>query len=604
MKKLRIDLKDFNIDLTSGETYTIEIEENFVIDPEASLKSSTESFEYTVPDVGPTLIDTNPDLGDTNVYIANIQFTFNERIRLKPGNFYLYEDGSPDTLILTIPTSNSKISVAENQITVDVSGYLNSETTYYIISDSNIIENLIGIETGVTSEDIVKWTTGLIQPAPINVSFSLTLDSDISQVESREYFSNQRNNIFNINSLQISYNSNDVNESVFSLVLSLDNGEFWTYGTTPNNIITLSGSKSYINGLIDDYGYYPTKNSNTTDNLNVRLYKDDYLLENKNIDINYIGEGSILDEPWFENSSGSVSWDYEYVKYFNNMSVLVVGSGGGGTRNGGGGGDVVITELTPLASINPNNSYAYTVGLGGAAGSNQSGVASNGNSSSIFGITAAGGTGANFLNSGYTPGKSINRQTFDGAYIVTDLSPNANNYLLAYEGDLIIGASGGGSGGNASNHTSKLYYFTYNGNTYSSYRVGYVGNWNGYTGYGNEQLLMAAGSWYLNNPDTTPVAMSSWGGNGTEWNWSGVTQYGAGGMGSTWYDLDGSQSQPNATGGVKLVRGGFYRDGSNFGAGGNGFIYKAGTVSIAGQPSNQALGYNGNPGIIKIKFYN
>jgi hypothetical protein len=181
MNTVKIDLESLDLNLNANQSYTIEVEEGFVDSDFDNTLSDSQTFNYTVQPASTslTLIDVTPDLGDTNVFLAIVEFVFDDRIRVDSGNFYLYKDTNPDTLILTIPHNDSRVNVTDNKIRINVSGVLENTTTYYIISDSNNIENILGVSTGITNENTLKWTTGNVEPAPMNVVSTLTLTENI-----------------------------------------------------------------------------------------------------------------------------------------------------------------------------------------------------------------------------------------------------------------------------------------------------------------------------------------------------------------------------------------------------------------------------------------
>jgi hypothetical protein len=107
------------------------------------------------------------------------------------------------------------------------------------------------------------------------------------------------------------------------------------------------------------------------------------------------------------SGNGTIDGDYKYHIFTNtnggtfqvtqapvatgNVEYLIVGGGGGGGGGnngggGGGGGDYVTGTFTPSV-----NSYAVVVGDGGPAQPTSATKGFDGNSSSIFGITAIGG---------------------------------------------------------------------------------------------------------------------------------------------------------------------------------------------------------------------
>ena len=80
-------------------------------------------------------------------------------------------------------------------------------------------------------------------------------------------------------------------------------------------------------------------------------------------------------------------------------SYLVVAGGGGGSNGGGGAGGY----RTGTASLNPTESYAVTVGGGGAGGNpNSTTTGTNGSNSVFNAITSAGGGGGGIGGSGGT----------------------------------------------------------------------------------------------------------------------------------------------------------------------------------------------------------
>ena len=108
-----------------------------------------------------------------------------------------------------------------------------------------------------------------------------------------------------------------------------------------------------------------------------------------------------------------------------NIEYMVLGGGGGGTggdvSKGGGAGGTLKTGTLPLPES--GNTYPVVIGLGGATVLNSNGL--QGGSSSIFGLTATGGTGGTILGVG-----------------------GSNE---SYNGGTLYGGGGAGAGQNGSN---------------------------------------------------------------------------------------------------------------------------------------------------------
>jgi hypothetical protein len=400
-----IDLKDLNLDLDKASTYTIEIEEGFVSSAADSSTNNSQSENYTTDANGPLLGDTTPDLGETNSFAAIIEFVYPVRLRVTSGNFYLYKDGSPDELIETIPYNSNRVNVTENKIRLNVSGLLDDLTTYYILSDNEIISNLIGLESGITNEDVIKWTTGLIAPAPINVNTNLIISDNITSqnnnvLENRDFLGSQRNDIFASNQLSI---VNDLGLN-YRITLSTVNGYFGKSSSAIFPSVSFSGSASSVEAELQTYGYYPTNLNTSNKSFTFKLEIEDpsagyVLLEKFDIDLIYTGEGS-FDKTITFTTSQSWSPDAEDVLYSPIYDLLVVAGGGGSTNWAGGGGGQVYSLLNDSLTISAGQIYNIVVGQGGNANTETSNIncqtltGGTGGTSSAFGRTSQGGTGA------------------------------------------------------------------------------------------------------------------------------------------------------------------------------------------------------------------
>lgn len=112
--------------------------------------------------------------------------------------------------------------------------------------------------------------------------------------------------------------------------------------------------------------------------------------------------GSVL------NAYTSGSGNFTAPAGVTSVEVLVVAGGGGGGGLGGGGGAGGVVHHTGYTTV-PTNTYAYSVGTGGAGTAYNSGTASDGGNST-FGtgtvMTAEGGGGASGSSSAGRPGGS------------------------------------------------------------------------------------------------------------------------------------------------------------------------------------------------------
>lgn len=268
----------------------------------------------------------------------------------------------------------------------------------------------------------------------------------------RTYLTNQGNFIFASSTPQI----DDVNPTQsFTVTFTSPNGQF---GNTDNSYATYSitGSLTEVNDRIALTVFYPTKDyaSNTT--FTIKKYANGVQTFSKTQSLNYGGAAPAYQNFYVFSDAGSNTWTptIEEKKYCF-ASIVVVGGGGGGTPAynntnynargcGGGGGGVLHNTYLSIT----DTSYPITVGAGGAAWQMISGSTSlsggglPGGSSSAFGYTATGGTGAGFTTS---PSTQSSGSSGYPSYL------GATTRVAGLSGAGIYGAGGSGAGGAGAN---------------------------------------------------------------------------------------------------------------------------------------------------------
>ena len=437
MNIVKIDLESLDLNLNANQSYTIEVEGGFVDSDFDNTLSDSQTFNYTVQPASTslTLIDVTPDLGDTNVFLATVEFVFDDRIRVDSGNFYLYKDTNPDTLILTMPHNDSRVNVIDNKLIINVSGVLENTTTYYIISDSNNIENMLGVSTGITNENTLKWTTGNVEPAPMNVVSTLTLTENIINTTLTRSFQGETDNaVFPSNAPNVSGTTEifTVRLRAYDAGLNSVQGEF-SYADDSNlsSNFTITGNPSAINNILPYIKFFPSTGTSSSLRLQFTLEQNGNVVEKTYSDYTYTGLGANQEIFTFTATAASYQFPLLYEKYYVGAKVLVVGGGGSGNYgyfsqnypaypfegsmgSGGGGGGVVES----LVSVNFSNPHTFTVGAGGTPSVTQTwSIDPNGPSyvvagqwpvatiaggaggaSTAFGVVAGGGGGAIFNN--------------------------------------------------------------------------------------------------------------------------------------------------------------------------------------------------------------
>ncbi len=113
----------------------------------------------------------------------------------------------------------------------------------------------------------------------------------------------------------------------------------------------------------------------------------------------YTGAGVVLNA----YTSGASNWTCP--AGVTGVNVLVVAGGGGGSGYGGGGGAGGLV-YDDFRTVVPTNTYAYSIGAGGAGGAYTGANASNGSDTTFDTITAVGGGGASSSASAANDGGS------------------------------------------------------------------------------------------------------------------------------------------------------------------------------------------------------
>ena len=244
------------------------------------------------------------------------------------------------------------------------------------------------------------------------------------KIISRNYKENQKQWLFiNVDSL---IDDNTSNAS-YEITVTCNIGKFTSSYLGPtevgsvipiDNTVIFSGNKVDVNGFFQTLIFYPNKNISSNSTLNYTVTKNGsaFLSETINmygIDSVYPGNFYILSSNSNSDSQVQFQPTWQDVYYGGKADVFLVGGGGGGgpgiygTGSGGGGGGIKIIRNQTIA-YNANNGAGYTaiIGAGGLGSTsaldqlarvpyNQSGGA--GGNTTIFGITATGGTGGSFI---------------------------------------------------------------------------------------------------------------------------------------------------------------------------------------------------------------
>lgn len=117
----------------------------------------------------------SPALGAT--YVSNntsLVLTFDSRVHANTGNIYLYKVGTTDTLIHTFDINDSSlVTVSNYTVTINLTGYIKSLSTYYFLIDSGTVKDYGGILfLGISSHTAIRYSTTVLFGTQYTISNS------------------------------------------------------------------------------------------------------------------------------------------------------------------------------------------------------------------------------------------------------------------------------------------------------------------------------------------------------------------------------------------------------------------------------------------------
>lgn len=285
----------------------------------------------------------------------------------------------------------AELNVFNNGIRVFCSSYLENVADYYLTIDDNAFYN---------------DATGLIIPGISTQTTTLSFDTKgvFATDSDKEYNGNQTNQLW-VGATDGSYILKALDPAVqYTIQLSSNVGSFALDSATPVSTLTLTNTRYNLDSYLvsGNIKFYPTKDVTSDGTYTVVFKQGSTTFATTTLALNYSGT-STTEETITFNGNGTFTPSYEQLTYRPTADVLLVGAGGAGISYGSiAGGGAGVLEETGLTISNTN--YAYTVGSGGDSVStstrSESGgivtryVGESGGSTTIFGLTAGGGTGA------------------------------------------------------------------------------------------------------------------------------------------------------------------------------------------------------------------
>jgi hypothetical protein len=476
-----INTRQMGITWTTGTSYSITIGPGFVREVGNNRSNSpgetstqTNALNFTTYASSPILTSTTPTNNSTGTFNENIKLTFDRLIFAESGkNFYIYKDGSPDTLFQTIPISSSSVSISSNTCTISLTGFTWTDGIHYITTDPEILSDPFNFKyVGMLDDTVLKFEQSVISNMPNN----------------RTYRGNSGTFIFSSMTPQII--DIDVSTSTqYTINFTSTMGDFSTStnGTDASKNWSFTGTKSQCNAKFSTLIFYPDNNISSGSFIYTQTKRGITQIQ-KTVSLTTSETRTYPENTYTFNTVGNnFTWtpDYESVKYSKAFILILGGGGGGDSVYGGGGGGGVVELLNQTLEA---RNYSFTIGAGGAGGIYEpktTGIsgnpptytetpyayAQNGTSSIFDGTTAYGGEGAGW------PGQPYNASTYgNGAN-----SGQPTYHIGGIGSPTNYSGGGGGAGGAGSGATGGT-------GTYSIAYGRNVGGGGGGAGHSNANL--------------------------------------------------------------------------------------------------------------------
>lgn len=262
---IKVDTVGLGIAWALGETYRVQIDQGFLTQ-EGGLQlplSGGNITTFTTPSNPPTVRSTYPANNETasqENQTITIAVDRGNIVGLS-GNVYLYKQATPNVLVATYRVnSNTAVSanttavglgyynntdtISGNIITIPVHHYLTANTSYFVRTDANIIQDLNGYKfTAISSNTAFAWTTSTDWQKDLSSVPTVTYNEDTTKLLRTPIIVNDINNVIGYeNSSYTLVITSTTNVGIRSLTI---NSTDWT-----NNTHTLTGNASLINSQL------------------------------------------------------------------------------------------------------------------------------------------------------------------------------------------------------------------------------------------------------------------------------------------------------------------------------------------------------------------
>ena len=172
--RVSINTETLGVAWQQNKQYRFELTEGFVKETGKNISpnpANANFFTFTTNATGPTIATTTPadnTTAATGNVNARLTITFNRNVKAGSGNVQVYQSGSPDVLLLNVPTSDALVSFVTNECRINVTGVIRASTSFYVRVDNGAITDRDGFAfTGINNATTFNFTTA----ASTNVLF-------------------------------------------------------------------------------------------------------------------------------------------------------------------------------------------------------------------------------------------------------------------------------------------------------------------------------------------------------------------------------------------------------------------------------------------------
>jgi hypothetical protein len=175
---LTINTRLINLNWTTATNYTIKLGSDLVreVGGNRSPSPAVDNLKvFTSFSTFPSYESVAPAYNSTGSYITTASITFDRPLSINTTtyNVLLYKKGSgSDSLIATIPSTDSRIVKNNKTITIDLRNLLEGASTYYLAANSGIFIDMFKFPAPALTESIFKYSTAagpqVVRTSPTN----------------------------------------------------------------------------------------------------------------------------------------------------------------------------------------------------------------------------------------------------------------------------------------------------------------------------------------------------------------------------------------------------------------------------------------------------